>query len=247
MSPLKTFWLAIRSTLFWIGCLIYTLIQGILIPFYFLMPYPIAYKMLFSWSHFCVAWLKITCGVDYTITGLDNLKQDRAHILLANHQSTWETMAISLLPPRFVWVIKKELEKVPIFGLGTKVAKCIAIDRSSGTSAVEQINTQGKARLDEGLWIIMFPEGTRTAVGSNKRFKPGGAILASNSGYDIIPMAHNAGVFWPKHSYLKHPGTIEVRIGKPIKSQGRPVDEINKEVEVWVRAQLDEMPQTPHH
>jgi 1-acyl-sn-glycerol-3-phosphate acyltransferase len=243
-KDLNTFWLGIRATLFWLGVIPYTIMQGLLIPIYFILPYSVRYPMLLSWAGFSVWWLRVTCGVKYQIRGEENLAENRnkPHIVLANHQSTWETMAIAAIIPPFAWVLKRELFKVPFFGWAVKLAKPIGIDRTAGSTAIDQVKEQGKARLEEGIWVCMFPEGTRVAPGKKVRYKMGGAILASYTGYPILPMAHNAGECWPRHSYIKKPGMITISIGKPIQTTGRDAGELIKEVEAWIENEKARLP-----
>ncbi len=237
-----TFWLGLRATVFWIGYALFTSIYGLLTPLLFLLPYKITFRILISWAHINIAWLTLTCGVRYTVKNKHNLDKPTPHIVLANHQSTWETMALPTLVPPFAWVLKKELFKIPFFGWALKLVKPIAIDRSAGRSAIEQIKTMGKERLDNGIWILMFPEGTRVTPGKKVRYKMGGAILASHTGYPVIPVAHNAGESWPRHSYIKKPGTITISIGPQILSEGKDPAEIIKEVENWIETEKKNLP-----
>jgi len=239
---LTTIVLYIRSTLFWVGFLTSTISFGLLTPFLFPFSYTRAYKILRPWNRFNVWWLKLTCGVNYEITGKENIDLNNRGIILGNHQSTWETMAIPMIFPPISWVLKKELFKVPFFGWGLAMIKPIAIDRKAGSSAVEQIKVKGKKRLDEGNWVCIFPEGTRVKAGEKVRYRMGGALLADYSGYPIYPLAHNAGVYWPRHSYIKYPGTIRVVIGKPFSAKGLDPDEINDKVRTWIEAETAKMP-----
>jgi 1-acyl-sn-glycerol-3-phosphate acyltransferase len=242
MKQLETLWLGFRATLFWIGYALFTMIYGLLTPLLFLLPTELTFKILMSWTHINIWWLKVTCGVSYQIKNPENMDHSSAHILLANHQSTWETMAVPTLVPPFAWVLKKELFKIPFFGWALKLVNPIAIDRAAGRSAVEQIKTIGKERLDNGIWICMFPEGTRVEPGKKARYKLGGAILASYTGYPIIPVAHNAGESWPRHSYIKRPGVITVSIGPKILTKGRDAESIMKEVKEWIEAEKETLP-----
>ncbi len=242
MNLLNTLWLGFRATLFWIGFAIVTMVFGLLSPLLLLLPNKMAFGILIYWTYINVWWLKVTCGVRYTVKNPENIDRSSAHIVLANHQSTWETMAIPTLIPRFAWVLKKELFKIPFFGWALKVVTPIAIDRSAGRSAVDQIKEIGQQRLDDGMWICMFPEGTRVMPGKKGRYKMGGAILASHTGYPVIPIAHNAGESWPRHSYIKKPGTITISVGPKILSEGRKAADIMKEVETWIEAEKKILP-----
>ncbi len=242
MNTLTTLWLGLRATIFWIGYAIVTIFFGLITPILFLLPYKVRFSILISWAYINVWWLKVTCGVKYTVKNPENMDHSSAHIVLANHQSTWETMAIPTLIPRFAWVLKKSLLNIPFFGWALRLAKPIAIDRSAGSSAIDQIKSIGKERLDEGIWICMFPEGTRVVPGKKIRYKMGGAILASHTGYPVIPIAHNAGESWPRHSYIKKPGTITISIGPKVLTKGRDAHEIIKEVEAWIETEKATLP-----
>lgn len=184
------------------------------------------------------------CGLHYRIEGLDNLP-DQACIVMSKHQSAWETIALrALLPPAQSWVLKKELLRLPVFGAGLRVARSIAIDRSAGRRAVLQVVNEGMQRLDEGRWVIIFPEGTRTAPGQRRKYGLGGAVLAERSGAPVLPIAHNAGVFWRRRGVRKLPGTVDVVIGQPIPSRGRKASAIMKDVEDWIEKQQERLPRS---
>jgi 1-acyl-sn-glycerol-3-phosphate acyltransferase len=242
--------LYIRSTLYWIGFALSTIVVGLIAPFLLLVSFETSYRTLVPWTNFNVWWLKLTCGVKYNILGKENIDRSKSGIILANHQSTWETMMIPMIFPPLSWVLKKELFKVPFFGWGLSTVKPIAIDRDAGSSAVDQVKTKGKARLDEGNWICIFPEGTRVNPGEVKRYRMGGAILAEycakqstdGAGYSVYPVAHNAGECWPRHSYIKYPGTITVSVGQPFSVEGLNPGEINDKVKNWIVAEVEKMP-----
>ena len=160
--------------------------------------------------------------------------QKKPSIILSNHQSAWETLAFQLIFPPQVWVLKKELLRIPFFGWGLAMTSPIAIDRSSGAQALRQTIQQGKDRLKKGFCIVIFPEGTRSNPGESRDFQIGGAFVASKTGTNITPVAHNAGTIWGKNAILKYPGTITVSIGPPINPQGIPVKELNRKVETWI-------------
>ncbi len=242
MKIIETLWLGFRSTLFLIGFAFFTIIAGLLTPFLFLLPPALRLKILMTWTHANSWWLKVTCGIRYTIKNPENLDRSSAHIVLANHQSTWETIVIPTFIPPFAWVLKKELFKIPFFGWAIQQVSPIAIDRKAGRSAIDQIKFLGKEKLDNGTWICMFPEGTRVEPGKTARYKLGGAILASHSGYPIIPMAHNAGECWPRHSYIKRPGTITVSIGPKIMTKDRDAQMIMNDVKEWIEAEKKTLP-----
>lgn len=188
-------------------------------------------------------WLqRVICGLGYEIEGLENLP-DKACIIMSKHQSTWETISLrAILPPRQSWVLKQELMQIPLFGLGLKFVKSIPIDRSAGRRAVLQVIEEGRQRLEDDRYVIVFPEGTRTAPGQHKKYGIGGALLAERTGVDVIPISHNAGVFWRRRGVKKYPGTIRVVVGPPIPSAGRKAADIIRDVETWIEAQQKKLP-----
>ncbi|MCG7912667.1 MAG: 1-acyl-sn-glycerol-3-phosphate acyltransferase [Candidatus Thiodiazotropha weberae] len=195
-----------------------------------------------TWSRLNLWALKFFCGLTYRVTGMENLPENNC-IIFAKHQSAWETIAlISVIPGSKSWVLKRELLFVPFFGWIMVYFRPIAIDRKSGRKAVEQIIEQGIERLKSGNHVFVFPEGTRVAPGTRKRYGIGGAILAEKSGYPVLPVAHNAGVFWRRRDLRKYPGVIDVVIGPLIETAGKSSTEINKEAEEWIESTVDSLP-----
>ncbi len=237
MNIIRTFWLGVRATLFWMGFILTTLGYLLILPVLAFLPHQTRYPVLCKWIDVNLWWLECCCGVNYQLLGTENIPTGSAAIIMANHQSVWETLAVAQIFPPLTWVLKKELFRIPIFGWGLKMTRPVAIDRGAGRSAVEQVKIQGKDRLDEGIWIVIFPEGTRVKPGQRLSYRPGGAILANYSQYPVVPVAHNSGASWPKHSYIKKPGTITVSIGRPIKTRGRSVEEILAQVEDWIETE----------
>jgi len=185
------------------------------------------------WGLVLLRVLKWTCRLDYRIEGRENLPPGN-HIALWKHSSSWETIAMAVVFPRQVWVLKRELTWIPVVGWGIRQLHAIAIDRKSGHSAVGQVVEQGKQRLDEGDWIMIFPEGTRMPLGQTRRYGVSGTLLAVERNRLIVPVAHNAGSYWPRRGWMKKPGTIRLVIGPPIEPAGRDVREINKQVQDWI-------------
>jgi len=157
---------------------------------------------------------------------------------MSNHSSAWETVAPFLLFPPLVWVLKRELLWIPFVGWGLKVLKPIAINRGAGHRSANQVIEQGKARLRDGLWIIIFPEGTRVIAGEKAKFGASGALLSIASGKSIVPLSHNAGTFWPRRGFVKKPGTIRLIIGEPIEPAGKTPRQLNEEVKQAIEAGL---------
>lgn len=228
----------LRSAVFSAGMIIVTVVYSLASVFLLLLPYRLRFAFLSSWSSFNVWWLKFTCGIDYSVEGLENIP-DRNCIVMCKHQSTWETMILQKYFRPQVWVLKKELLWVPFFGWGLALLRPIAIARGSGRKAVKQIIHQGRQRLNDGCWIVVFPEGTRVAPGTRKRYGLGGAILAQETGVPVLPVVHNAGVFWRRRGFMKIPGTVTMKIGPLIQSEGRQAADIIADVEAWIEGELE--------
>ena len=242
-SPLMTLWLGLRSIVFMAGFFVVTGFMGITAPLLSLLGKPrLTYKYLQQWGNIYLFWLRVTCGIKGVVRGKENLDLSTPTIVLSNHQSTWETMYLLAKMPAMSWVIKQELLNLPLFGWGMQQSSPIAIDRKAGGSAMDQIQTNGKIRLDEGNWVCIFPEGTRVSPDKKVRFKQGGAKLAVHSGYPILPVAHNAGECWPRNGLIKTPGTITVSIGPRIEVEGKTVEEVNAEVEAWITEERSRLP-----
>ncbi|CAN5298212.1 lysophospholipid acyltransferase family protein [soil metagenome] len=197
------------------------------------------YQIMRTWAAFVIWWAKVICGIKYVVVGSENIPSSNA-IILSNHQSTWETIAFVVLLPRpQSWVLKRELLNIPFYGWGLRLLQPIAIDRSARSTAREQIITIGTQRLQQGRWILIYPQGTRVKPKTAVKFSRGGALLAASSGYPVIPVAHNAGSCWPRRGFIKKPGTIRVVIGPAINSIGLSAETINHQAQQWVQATLE--------
>ncbi len=197
-------------------------------------------RLLAAWARFMM-WLSRTLlGIRYCVEGLENLPPGPA-IILAKHQSAWETIAFQVIFPPLCFVLKRELLRIPFFGWGLAMTSPIAIDRSAGREALREIEAQGAKRIADGLWVVIFPEGTRIAPGGRGKYNIGGAWLGAKTGVPVIPVAHNAGRVWPKNALLKRPGEITVRVGPAIATQGRKANDINAEVEAWIEGQMADL------
>lgn len=191
------------------------------------------YVLARSWAQTNLWLLEKLCGLTYTVEGRENILSG-AHVSMWKHSSAWETIAqASLFPPQS-WVLKRELMWIPVFGWAVHFLKPIAINRRAGAASVNQVLEQGQERLRQGLWVLVFPEGTRVAVGQSRKYGVSGALLASKAGCKIVPVAHNAGMFWPRRGWLKRRGTIRVVIGPPIEAEGRDPRALNEEVRSWI-------------
>lgn len=189
-------------------------------------------------------WLqRWICGLSYRIEGEEYLPRQGPAVVMSKHQSAWETIALrGILRPDQSWVLKQELMRIPFFGWGLKFVRSIPIDRSAGRRAVVKVVEYGKRYLGEGRLVIIFPEGTRTAPGTRRKYGVGGGVLAERAGVDVIPIAHNAGVFWRRRGVKKYPGEIRVIVGAPISTEGKKAAEIMREVEDWIESQQEKLP-----
>jgi 1-acyl-sn-glycerol-3-phosphate acyltransferase len=205
-----------------------------------LLPFPRRFALARCWATVLLKALKWTCRLDYRVEGRERLPPG-CHVALWKHSSSWETIAMSVVFPRQVWVLKRELLWIPVVGWGIRQLHAIAIDRKSGRSAVAQVVAQGQERLAEGDWVIVFPEGTRMPPGQTRRYGVSGTLLAAQAGKLVVPVAHNAGQFWPRRGLLKKPGTVRVVIGAPVMPEGRDVREVNQEIQDWVERTVAEL------
>jgi 1-acyl-sn-glycerol-3-phosphate acyltransferase len=197
-----------------------------------------------QWAQVVLWLLKQVSGLDYRVQGLENLP-DSPSVVLCKHQSAWETIALRvILPPEQTWVLKQELTRIPVFGAALKCFSPIAIDRSAGRQAMRQLLSEGRSHLERGNWVVVFPEGTRVMKGERKRFSIGGALLAKQTGATVVPIAHNAGVFWGRRALRKVPGCIDVVIGEPIFPGDRSAQEVNAAAEEWINRTVDALPAT---
>ncbi len=235
----------------WLGSIAFTTYLFVSVPAYavvafgaVLVPGVAAFSAARAWARSVLGALEQLCGLSCHVEGLEHLDRENCVVLL-KHSSAWETIAqFIIFPPRQTWVMKRELLWVPILGWALMLFKPIAINRQGGRQAVEQVLEQGQQRLNEGYWVMIFPEGTRVPIGQKRRYGISGALLASTSGRPIIPVAHDAGRYWPRRGLLKRPGTIRLVIGQPIAAAGKEPRVLNAEVEAWIDAKLAEFDTT---
>lgn len=227
----------IRSLIFAIGQWLFTIVFCALGLFTFFFAPHTRYRFLTRWAHAMLWWLRVCCGLSYQVTGAENIPATPS-IILCKHQSAWETLALQLIFPPQVWVLKRELLWLPFFGWCLALTSPIAINRAAGREALKQLVAQGKERLAQNFWVVIFPEGTRIAPGKRGKYHIGGAWLATHTQTQVVPVAHNAGEFWPKNSLLKRPGVIQIHIGKPIQSVDIKTDALNQTVEDWIENEM---------
>lgn len=224
------------TTLLFVSVILYTPIA----LFVRLFGYPAMYAAVRLWSRGVLWGLRVFCRLDHDIRGLEHLPAENS-IILMKHSSAWETIAQIALFPQQTWVMKRELIWTPVLGWAIFCLKPIPINRKGGRAAVDQVIEHGCRRLDEGLWVVIFPEGTRVPAGQTRRYGLGGALLATAGQRDIVPVAHNAGAYWPRRSLLKRAGTIQVVVGSPIATAQREPREINQAVQDWIEGELRKM------
>jgi 1-acyl-sn-glycerol-3-phosphate acyltransferase len=227
----------LRSLLFTGLFLVFTLLYAVFfVVASFCMPFRVRFSLARFWGRVLLGLLKGICGLGYRVEGAENLPTSGCHVALMKHSSSWETFAQAVLLPPQVWVLKRELTWIPFVGWGLRQLRAIAINRGAGGRAVRQLIDEGSQRLAEGMWVVVFPEGTRMPPGQTRRYGVGGAALASEAGTLVVPVAHNSGYFWPRRGWIKKPGTIRVVIGKPIAAAGRDPREVNAEAQAFIEA-----------
>jgi 1-acyl-sn-glycerol-3-phosphate acyltransferase len=230
----------LRSTLF-------ALVELVTVPPFALLalatwPLPLRarYRVITLWSRLVVRAAERLCGIRYRVLGAERLPPP-PFIILSNHQSAWETLAFQMIFPPQVWVVKRELLWLPIFGWGLAMLSPIAIDRGAGRRALRQMLDQSRSRLERGFCIVIFPEGTRVSPGERRPYQPGGAWLAVQTATPVVPVAHDAGTLWPRNAFIKRGGTVTVSIGEPLDPRNTTPQEINSRVEEWIRGELARM------
>ena len=229
------------SALLFISIFSTATVVGLILFALFWTPFPVRYKIARAWCVLVVEMAKFFCGLTYEVEGLENITPENTAIIFSNHQSAWETLALRVILPSQTAVLKKELLYLPLWGWALLLVKSIVIDRKNQRGALKALVEQGTERLNEGLWVLIFPEGTRAGAHEVLPFNVGGAVLAQKSEFPVVPVVHNAGTFWPRYSFLNYGGTIKVKIGAPIDTKGRKASEINAEAEAWIKAELEKM------
>lgn len=238
VNPLYRFWLGIRSTVFWIFFLPMVLLLASLLSLAMFMPLGFRIGIIRFWIGYSLFCLRLFCGLSYEVEGLENIPE-HGFIVMSKHSSTWETIAIQRFFRPMVWVVKRELTWIPFFGWALKSMNAIALNRGTGRKAIQQLVTESRDNMDRGRILMLFPEGTRVPPGEFKPFKLGGAIVSQQTGYSVLPIAHNAGEYWPRHSWIKWPGTIRIVIGKPIDPEDKKPEQIIGEVSEWILAECE--------
>jgi len=231
----------LRSLLFQIFFFVSVCLHALAITLLFFMPYRFLFGIARLWGKSMLFVGKYLCGLDYVVEGRENIP-DEASVIMIKHTSTLETYWHVTVFPKTAWVIKREVMWVPLLGWAMKLMlDPIFINRGAGRSAVKQVITDGKKKLDAGIWVTIFPEGTRVPPGETRRYGVSGAALARDAGCKIVPVAHNAGDFWGRRSIIKRPGKVRFCIGPPVDAAGRDPKETNLIVQEWVETKMLEI------
>lgn len=228
---------ALRAVLLYLTLLVTTPVFALLGTLALPLPAQARYRIVTTWTRISMTLVRHLCGIRCEVIGRENIPSTPA-VILCKHQSAWETMALQEIFPPMGFVLKQELLRIPFFGWGLSALPVIAIDRGAGQDALQQVIQRGKARLSQGFWITVFPEGTRVAIGQSRRYKPGGAALAVAAGVPVVPVAHNAGYLWPRNAFVKKPGTITLSIGPVIDTTGLTPGEVNSRARAWIEAEV---------
>ena len=230
--------LFLRSLLYFVGSIISVITITLCGLFFVFSPYSTRQKFLSQWAIFCIWWLKITLNITTKIIGQENVNKSPC-VIISNHQSTWETLAFQTIFPAHTWVLKKELLWLPVFGWSLALLKPIIINRGDKLNAIKKVILQGSDRLKKGISVVVFPEGTRQPYNQLGEYQNGGAAIAKKSGYDIIPVYHNAGKIWPKGGFIKKSGVITIVIGEAISSSNMTSSGITEEIRNWTLVQAN--------
>ena len=230
--------LFLRSLLYFVGSIISVITITFCGLFFVFSPYSTRQKFLSKWAIFCIWWLKITLNITTKIIGQENVNKSPC-VIISNHQSTWETLAFQTIFPAHTWVLKKELLWLPVFGWSLALLKPIIINRGDKLNAIKKVILQGSDRLKIGISVVVFPEGTRQPYNQLGEYQNGGAAIAKKSGYDIIPVYHNAGKIWPKGGFIKKSGVITIVIGEAISSSNMTSSGITEEIRNWTLDQAN--------
>lgn len=236
----------LRSVVFTLWAMVLTMLLAPFIILAALVHGPAGFHLVYYWRRGFMWGVETLLGIKTVIRGRENMPAEPA-VILSKHQSAWETVALQDIVPRgryCVFVLKKELLHLPFFGWSLAAMRMISIDRGAGKNALDQVVEQGRDRLQHGYYVIVFPEGTRVAPGEKRRYKPGGAYLATHTGCQVVPVAHNAGELWPRQSFLKKPGTVTISIGPAFSAAGLSESEVNERVEAWVEGEMRKL--SPH-
>lgn len=232
--------LLIRSLVFQLYFFVSVLIFALLVLLSWPCPYPVRFAVAKIWGRSMLWAGRFFCDIDFVVEGAENIPAEPS-VILSKHSTVFEAYAQLVVFPPQSWVVKRELLWIPIFGWGFAALQPIAINRKAGRTAVMQVIGQGRKRLANGMWVTIFPEGTRMLPGTTRKYGVSGAALAQAAGCKIVPVAHNAGDFWPRRSVLKKPGVVRFCIGPPIDPGSEAPRDINLQVQDWIETKMQEI------
>jgi 1-acyl-sn-glycerol-3-phosphate acyltransferase len=233
----------IRSGLFLLVQAMTTLAMSPIVILMWPLPFRLRYRVAVFWVVLNLWFLRHLCGVSYRVHGRENIPQHGSGLIFCKHQSAFETFALYQVFPSAVYILKKELLKIPFWGWAMAALEPIAINRSEKTKALKQVLKKGAESIRRGRWVIIFPEGTRLKPGDKGRYGASGGLLAHRSKCVVIPVAHNAGSCWPRKGFIKYPGTIDIVLGPPIDGSQLESSEINRLAEEWIEQKMHDLPQ----
>jgi len=233
---------AVRALAFYVGYALITMLWASLsLLFAWMLPYAARFQFVIGgWTRLILAWLRACCGIRTAVEGRENIPA-KPCIVFVKHESTWETIFVQTLFAPQATLIKRELLLIPFFGWAFSLLKPIAIDRGDARRALRALIKAGRARLEQGIWVVLFPEGTRVPVGETRAFQVGGAALAAQSEAQVIVVAHDAGNVWPAHRLIKRSGVVHVKISPPITTAGMRAKDINAAARAWMEAAMREL------
>ena len=227
----------VRSTLFFAGMVISAVLFCPVALLVWPVPVVTRMRIIGLWGHFIRWWLALTCGLRHEVKGLEHLPS-KPGVILSKHQSAWETIVFQVIFPPQTWALKREALWLPFFGWGLAATSPIAINRDTPVRALERLLRQGCEKIAQGRWVVIFPEGTRMAPGEQGAYHPGGAMLAVKAGVPVVPIAHDAGLYWGRRSFLKKPGVIRVCVGPPIATDGAKARAVNQAAQEWIESTM---------
>ncbi len=230
--------IAVRSLVYLLGQTLSTLILGPVMLVLWPAPFRIRYGAANLWVRFNLWVLRTVCRLRYSIRGVEHIPRDHSGLILCKHQSAFETLALQVIFPPVVFILKEELLRIPFWGWAMATLEPIAIDRAAKTQALKQIIRVGEARIQDGRWVVLFPEGTRVPPGSRGRYGSSGGLLAQRAACPVIPVAHNAGEYWAKDGFMKYPGEIEMVVGPPLDGASLSAAQINQQAEEWIEREM---------